>query len=177
MATGKPGRGGLMALDQRTESASPRPAAGGGTMLGVLVWTVVTCAMLGLQAQHDLGLSALAVAAGAVPGLATMWLARMTRQTVASTRAGTTRLMLVLAFLCVLGGPIAGVVCMVHTAAPGCAGWVSCGTNHPLIGVGVACFVAGLLFAAAFAALGLIARSVGEMQAAVAAGGRRAIAE
>jgi hypothetical protein len=60
----------------------------------------------------------------------------------------------------------AGVVLMIHTSEPGCTGWVGRGTHHPLVGVGIGVMLAGLLLAAGLGALGLIARSVGEMQAA-----------
>lgn len=84
-----------------------------------------------------------------------------------STRAGTTTAMFALAWLSAVSGVVVGVVFMVHTSEPGCTGWVGCGTNHPDIGVGVVCILAGLLLAAVFAALALIARAVGETQAAL----------
>lgn len=148
----------------------PGPGSGGrgagrGLIVGIATGLIITCLLLAVRVDFGAGDVAVAIFAGVIAGVSATWLGRATSHT-PSTRAGTTGLMFALAVLTALGGLIAGVVCMIHTSSPGCEGWVGCGTDHPLMGVGVLCIVLAFLLAAGFGALGLIARSVGEMQAA-----------
>lgn len=136
----------------------------GRVAVGIATCLIVACILLMLRVNFGGTDLAVAVVAGVAVGTVAAWFRSAPRPP--STRVGTTRSMFVLAALCGLGGPVAGLALVIHTSAPGCDGWVGCGTNHSLVGVGVLCIIVGLLLAAVFAALGLIARSVGEMQAA-----------
>lgn len=159
-----------MGNQEAEKTRTPRRAPARGVTVGVAVWLIALGTLFTLQV--DFGLVDVVVAtfvaafAGVVTSVVQSWLSYAAVHARPSTRVGTTRMMLALAWVSAVGGPIAGIVLIVHTASPGCQGWVGCGTNHPLIGVGVACMVLGLLACAIFGALGYIARSVGEMHAA-----------
>jgi hypothetical protein len=73
--------------------------------------------------------------------------------------------MITMSYLCGFGGVVSGIALMVHTSAPGCSGWVGCGTDHTLVGHGIACLALGIIFSALFSGLGSIARTLGEIQA------------
>lgn len=146
---------------QRPHSFGQDAARGGA--VGIATCFIVACILLMLRVSFGGTDLAAAVIAGVTVGTIATWFCSAPRRP--STRSGTTRLMFVLAALSGLGGPIAGLVFLVHTSVPGCDGWVGCGTNHSLAGVGTLCIIVGLLLAAVFGALGLIARSVGEIQA------------
>lgn len=158
-----------MTYEQAQRTPTPRRAPVRGVAVSVVVWLLAFGTLFTIQVDFgwvDVAVATLvAVLAGVLTHVVQSWL-RYAAHGRPSTRFGTTRVMFALAWGSAVGGPIAGIVFMVHTASPGCEGWVGCGTNHPLIGVGVACMVLGLLACAIFGALGYIARSVGEMHAA-----------
>jgi hypothetical protein len=153
-----------MTQGQAQGSQSHGRSAARGVAVGVATCLIIACTLRALSVHFGGVDVAVAIVAGGIVGGTATWLRSATP--LPSTRVGTTRFMFILAVASGLGGPIAGTVCMVHTTEPGCEGWVGCGTNHSLIGSGVLCIVIGLSFAAVFGALGLIARTVGEMQAA-----------
>lgn len=81
-----------------------------------------------------------------------------------STRRGTSALMIAMSYLSGFGGVISGIVLMVHTASPGCTGWVGCYEPHTgRTRHRVPC--RGHRVSALFSGLGSIARSIGEIQA------------
>lgn len=91
----------------------------------------------------------------------------MSTQAPPSTRKGTTDLMFLLAGLSALGGLACGVAFAVRTGGGvECGGLGQCSPGHPYLLIAVIVIVTGLVQAAVLSALGLIARSVGEMHAA-----------
>lgn len=73
-----------------------------------------------------------------------------------STREGTTETMFWLAALTLAGGLLGGMICLTHKV----------GESHPLAGWGIGVAAAAIVQGSVLIAIGLIARTVGEMQAA-----------